>query len=110
MKRIIFVGLAIAALSFAVTGTADASCSVTGEIVRVQASPGPNYTYVFLRSSSIGLTIWRAFTNDSKIASMAAAVVPSRNRVQIIGNIASCPAAATGIVDIGLIESFVLYP
>ena len=111
MKRIVILALAVAALSFVMAGTADAVCSQSGEIVRVQTTPGGGVTVVFIRNSALTNFVWNATTTDLKIAEMAAAAAASRNRVQITGSAAQCPAPAVGAnVPMGVITTFILQP
>ncbi|HSD61592.1 MAG TPA: hypothetical protein VLC55_12135 [Burkholderiales bacterium] len=112
MKRIIILALAIAALSFVVAGTADAVCNQTGEIVRVQTTPGGGATTIFLRNTNISNFTWFAATTDLKIAEMAAAAVANRNRAQIVTSAAACPGIVNGanLAMGGVITTFFLFP
>jgi len=111
MKRIIVLALAIAALSFVLASTANATCLQVGEIVRVVTTPGAGITTIYLRNTPLTPFAWSANTPDLKIATMAAAIAANRNRVQISATAAQCPTPVAGaILPMGVIGTLTLHP
>jgi hypothetical protein len=110
MKRIMFLALAIAALSFVLADTASAACTQTGGIARIVTTPGSGtVTTIYIRTSSLGTFYYSATTTDLKTATMAVAAWSGNRRVQITGDAAACPAAGNPR-PMGVITSLLLGP
>jgi hypothetical protein len=110
MKRIIFVVLALAAVSFMLAESADATCSITGGIARIITTPGSGTTTgIYIRTSALATIFYYATTTDQKIWTMAAEAFAGSRRVQIIGNAGTCPTTGT-VRSIGSVVQIILGP
>ncbi len=62
------------------------------------------------RTTSTTSVIWLGSTANPTLASLIFSAVAQRNRVQVTGNAAVCPAATPGLHSVGTITSLVLSP
>jgi len=108
MRKILFTALAIGIMGL-VPMTAEAVCSVNGYVDKVSAKPSTAVSNVFVRRNSLGGTLWKGSTSDTRVVSAALDAVTNRAYVKIEGNATGCPTTGT-IRIIGTINKLILAP
>jgi hypothetical protein len=107
--RSIGLGLALAG----VVTSAQAVCSLVGQVIRVQVGVTTAAgTFVYLKTfPTSGATYVGSVISSSPFVQAAVTAAASGTRVQMIGNIAACPAVAAGAIgNIGTLTTFIVNP
>lgn len=111
MATKIFSAACICLALAAIPAVSNASCALTGVVVRVtnyddaySATGG----YVYFRTGSLASYYYYATSNDDETISNAIAHMNSGRTITISGDIAACPAvpAAGGAASIGTVNYF----
>jgi hypothetical protein len=87
-------------------GSANATCTKQGYIIRVTTFPGSSNTTVYLRTSALATGYFYGFSTDAKIADAALSALTNRTYVSMQGNIASCPTSG----NVGTLNYIVVSP
>ena len=109
--RKILLAMAAAVLLGVVPAAAEASCSITGTLVRARfkddAKTGSHVLY--LRDNVTDTFYYTVKTKDDEMAALAATLAAQQTRVKVKGSVSDCPTPpATGGVSIGkVVELFV---
>lgn len=98
------IGVVIASVA---SFSANATCTRTGEIVRV--SNFASSSIMYLRSTSLTNFYYRGTVTDLDLRGAVNDAVVNRNKVQLTGNASSCPTSGSSR-NMGTITTVRLHP
>jgi hypothetical protein len=90
-KRLLVVAMLVVGMVLPLT--ADAVCSIRGEVVRVTDFTTSSTAY--LRTSALSSIIYFGSTTDTDLRNALRSCENSRHRCHLLGNATSCPTSGT---------------
>ena len=105
MKKIFAVSMLLIGLTL--PGVVHATCTVTGEVVRVSQFPTSSQAY--LRISALASFYYTGIATDTDVMDALRSCESSRHRCSLVGNASACPTTGTARA-IGTISTVVQNP
>jgi hypothetical protein len=109
MRKSMGLILGLVASLGALPGAANATCTLTGQIVRITAyadAYSATSGYIYFRTSSLAPYYYSVSTTDDEMVGLAQGHMDGGRTVTIQGDVAACPAvpAAGGAASIGALN------